>query len=171
MHRSVFEARRSRVSADFAGVRAAQHRLASLARGFAEGCAARGVAIVGQPATRFTPAPTPARLISCVRKSYPLEIDYALAGMVTGAAVLGSFIGAAAAGMVPQDVLRRGFAWFVVVMAVFLLAQELPRAFGYDVALATDWPWIVGLLALPLVGGGVDLTRMSVRARQTATAS
>lgn len=90
-----------------------------------------------------------------------VEIDYALAGMVTGAAVLGSFVGAAAAQKVPQDVLRRGFAWFVVVMAVFLLAQEVPRAFGVEVSLGRDWPWIVGLLVLPLVGGIVDLARMS----------
>ncbi|MAQ17084.1 MAG: hypothetical protein CMN30_20105 [Sandaracinus sp.] len=90
-----------------------------------------------------------------------VEIDYALAGMVTGAAIVGSFIGAAAAGRVPQDLLRRGFAWFVVVMAVFLLAQELPRAFGYDVSLAVDWPWIVGLLVLPVIGGITDLVRMS----------
>ena len=92
-----------------------------------------------------------------------VELDYALAGMVTGAAIVGSFIGAAAAGRVPQDMLRRGFAWFVVVMAVFLLAQELPRAFGYDVALGSDWPWVVGLLVLPLVGGVVDLVRMNAQ--------
>lgn len=95
------------------------------------------------------------------------HIDYALAGMVTGAAIVGSFIGAAAAGRVPQDLLRRGFAWFVVVMAVFLLAQELPRALGYDVALGADWPWIVGLLVLPLVAGVADLVRMHA---QTAPA-
>lgn len=90
-----------------------------------------------------------------------VEIDYALAGMVTAAAIVGSFIGAAAAGKVPQDVLRRGFAWFVVVMAVFLLAQELPRAFGAEVSLNADWPWIVGLLVAPLVAGVADLIRMA----------
>ena len=99
-----------------------------------------------------------------------VEIDYGLAGMVTGAAIAGSFVGAAAAQKVPQDVLRRGFAWFVVVMAVFLLAQELPRAFGMDVSLASDWPWIVGLLTLPLVVGVVDLARMSARRGVPATA-
>ncbi len=99
-----------------------------------------------------------------------VEIDYALAGMVTGAAILGSFVGAALAQKVPQDVLRRGFAWFVVVMAVFLLAQELPRAFGVEVSLGVDWPWIVGLLVLPLFGGVVDLVRMSNR-RQVAAAA
>ena len=44
---------------------------------------------------------------------------------------------------------------------VFLLAQELPRAFGYDVSLAVDWSWIVGLLVLPVIGGITDLVRMS----------
>ena len=100
-----------------------------------------------------------------------VEIDFALAGMVTGAAILGSFVGAALAGKVPQDVLRRGFAWFVLVMAVFLLAQELPRAFGHSVELAADWPWILGLLALPLAGGIVDLALMTSRQRAAAAAS
>ncbi len=89
-----------------------------------------------------------------------IEIDYGLAAMITVAAILGSFGGAALAGRVPQDLLRRGFAWFVVVMAVFLLAQEVPRAAGYDVALARDWPWVFGLVLVPLVAGIIDLARM-----------
>ncbi len=89
-----------------------------------------------------------------------IELDYGLAAMVTVAAIAGSFGGAALAGRIPQDLLRRGFAWFVVVMAVFLLAKEGPRAFGYDVQLANDWPWIFGLVLLPLVAGIVDLVRM-----------
>jgi uncharacterized membrane protein YfcA len=73
-------------------------------------------------------------------------IDLGLAGLVTGAAVLGSFAGAALSARIAPDRLRRLFAWFVVVMAVFLLAQEVPRAFGLAVSLATDWPWIAALV-------------------------
>lgn len=91
-----------------------------------------------------------------------IDLDLDLAAMVTVAAIVGSFGGAALAGRIPQDLLRRGFAWFVVVMAVFLLAQEIPRALGYDVALANDWPWVFGLVLLPLVVGVVDLVRMQM---------
>ena len=43
---------------------------------------------------------------------------------------MGSVFGAKAAGVVPQEKLRRVFGWFVVVMGVFMLAQEVPRIFG-----------------------------------------
>lgn len=88
------------------------------------------------------------------------QIDFALAGMVTTAAIIGSVGGAAIAGRVRQDVLRRGFAWFVVVMAVFLLSQEIPRAAGVDVTLGQDWPWVLGLSVLPMIAAAVDLARM-----------
>lgn len=88
------------------------------------------------------------------------QVDFALAGMVTAAAIVGSVGGAAIAGRVRQDLLRRGFAWFVVVMAVFLLSQEIPRAAGVDVALGEDWPWVLGLSALAAVFAAIDLGRM-----------
>jgi hypothetical protein len=100
-------------------------------------------------------------------------IDLGLAGMVTAAAVVGSFGGAALAGRIRPDVLRRGFAWFVVVMAVFLLAQELPRAFGREVVLAQDWPWVLGAAAVPLLAGALDLARLvrRVPAQEPAVAT
>jgi uncharacterized membrane protein YfcA len=94
-----------------------------------------------------------------------VSVDWPLAALVTSAAVVGSFGGAALAGRMPQDMLRRAFAWFVVTMAVFVLFQELPRAFGVTVDLATAWPWILGAAAVPLVLAIVDLAR---RARQEA---
>jgi uncharacterized protein len=88
-----------------------------------------------------------------------IELDLGLAAWVTAAAVGGSFAGAALAGKVPQDLLRRGFAWFVVMMAVFLLLQEVPRALGRDVQLAHDWPWVLGLSLVPVGAAAVDLAR------------
>ena len=44
-----------------------------------------------------------------------VPVDWTLALAVTGAAIVGSFGGAALAGRVPQEALRKGFAWFVVV--------------------------------------------------------
>lgn len=57
-----------------------------------------------------------------------VQIDWSLALMVTAAAVVGSLIGSRFAGRIPQDTLRKAFGWFVVVMGVFVLGQQLPRA-------------------------------------------
>jgi uncharacterized membrane protein YfcA len=57
-----------------------------------------------------------------------VEIDWRLALIVTAAAVVGSLIGGRLAGRIPQDALRKAFGWFVVVMGVFVLAQQLDTA-------------------------------------------
>lgn len=86
-------------------------------------------------------------------------IDVSIAGAVTVAAIAGSVGGAAIAGRMPAAMLRKAFAWFVLVMAVFLLGQEVPRAFGHPLAVARDWPWMLGALAAAVVGGVVALVR------------
>lgn len=88
-----------------------------------------------------------------------VSVDWPLAALVTLAAVIGSVGGGALAGRVPQALLRRGFAWFVVVMAVFILFQEIPRALGAPLDLATAWPLVLGASAVPAVLAAVDLTR------------
>ncbi|MEU7518058.1 sulfite exporter TauE/SafE family protein, partial [Streptomyces sp. NPDC042898] len=57
-----------------------------------------------------------------------VSIDWGIALTVTVAAVAGSLIGARLAGRIPQDALRKFFGWFVVVMGVFVLAQQLDSA-------------------------------------------
>ncbi|MFB7282689.1 sulfite exporter TauE/SafE family protein [Streptomyces hydrogenans] len=54
-----------------------------------------------------------------------VSLDWGLALTVTAAAVLGSLAGARLAGRIPQQVLRKAFGWFVVVMGVFVLTQQL----------------------------------------------
>jgi len=54
-----------------------------------------------------------------------VHIDWPVTPAVTGAAVLGSFAGGALAGKVPPAALRKGFGVFVLVMAAFVLFQEL----------------------------------------------
>ncbi|MEV7372284.1 sulfite exporter TauE/SafE family protein [Streptomyces sp. NPDC090301] len=57
-----------------------------------------------------------------------VTIDWGLALTVTGAAVIGSTAGARLAGRIAQDTLRTAFGWFVVLMGVLVLAQQLPPA-------------------------------------------
>jgi hypothetical protein len=53
------------------------------------------------------------------------RLDYGLAAALSTAAVVGSFIGRRLGQGVPHDRLRRGFAGFVVLMAGFVLCQQL----------------------------------------------
>lgn len=57
-----------------------------------------------------------------------VTVDLELAAMVSASAVTGSLFGSALAKRVAADTLRRGFAVFVLVMAVFVLYQQIPRA-------------------------------------------
>lgn len=54
-----------------------------------------------------------------------VSIDLKLALMVSGAAVVGSIGGGMLATRIPPDALRRGFAAFVLVMAGFVLYQQI----------------------------------------------
>lgn len=57
-------------------------------------------------------------------------IPWDVAGMVTAAAVAGSFVGARWAGRLEEQTLRKAFGLFVVVMGLFVLVKELPKVFG-----------------------------------------
>ena len=52
-------------------------------------------------------------------------IPWRLAGLATVAAVVGSLFGTAFAGRVKPETLRRGFAWFVLAMAAFMVFKQL----------------------------------------------
>lgn len=54
-----------------------------------------------------------------------VTIDVPLTAAVTAAAVVGSLAGGALADRLPQETLRKGFALFVLVLAVFQIWQEL----------------------------------------------
>jgi uncharacterized membrane protein YfcA len=55
-----------------------------------------------------------------------VNIDWTVAVLVTVMAVVGSLAGSRLAGRIPQDRLRKGFAWFVVAMGVFMLVKQVP---------------------------------------------
>jgi uncharacterized membrane protein YfcA len=59
-----------------------------------------------------------------------VPLDLHVVAIISGAAVIGSVAGGAISSRIPVGVLRTSFGWFVVAMALFILAQELP-AFGH----------------------------------------
>lgn len=59
-----------------------------------------------------------------------VSLDWTLVGGVTLAAILGSLLGSRLAGRIPENVLRKGFGVFVLVMGSFVLVQELPGIAG-----------------------------------------
>ena len=75
-----------------------------------------------------------------------VSLDWALVGGMTLAAVLGSLLGARAAGHLPERALRTGFGVFVLAMGALVLVQELPGAAGAVVG------GVVALLALLAAG-------------------
>lgn len=82
-----------------------------------------------------------------------VTVPWSVAGLVVTAAVAGSFLGARLVPLLPPEKLRKGFAWFVIVMAVFILGQEIPKFFGVPVTVATHWPWLLaGMSVPPLIG-------------------
>jgi len=80
-----------------------------------------------------------------------VTIPWETAGAVVAAAIVGSVIGGRLVSLIPADRLRKGLAWFVVVMAVFILGQEVPKLFGLTVTVATHWPWLLTAMAVPPV--------------------
>lgn len=55
-----------------------------------------------------------------------VELDWGLAAMVTGAAVVGSLIGGRLTSKIQPEQLRKAFGWFVLAMGAFVLVQETP---------------------------------------------
>lgn len=56
-----------------------------------------------------------------------VPISFRVLGVVSSVAVLGTFAGAFLARRSSPATLRRGFAWLVLGVAVFLLAEQVPR--------------------------------------------
>ncbi len=56
------------------------------------------------------------------------EINWSVTLIVTAGAVIGALIGSHMVGKIHPDKLRKGFGWFVLVMAVFVLSQQIGSA-------------------------------------------
>jgi hypothetical protein len=111
-----------------------------------------------------------------------VTIDWQLTGIVTAAAIVGSFGGAALAKKVPQESLRKGFAIFVLVMAVFLLGKQLqtfvnkaatpavPEATEHAAATVPSVPMVLPSPAsIPAGAAGDAIRRGRLIAEQTST--
>jgi uncharacterized protein len=61
-----------------------------------------------------------------------LSFDWSVLGLVTALGVAGSFAGNRLGTRVPQAALQRGFAYFLVVMGIYILSRSLPTALGYS---------------------------------------
>lgn len=91
-----------------------------------------------------------------------VRIDWGVALAVTAAAVVGAVIGERLSGRVHADDLRRGFGWFVVVMGVFVLGQELERLLAEPSRLMTG---LILLAALAVGATAWLITRLLGRRR------
>ena len=59
-----------------------------------------------------------------------LALDWPTLFLVTGLGIVGSFAGAKMARRMPQDKLKRGFGYFLILMGIYILARSAPEAFG-----------------------------------------
>ena len=66
------------------------------------------------------------------------SMDWRLAAMVTGAAVVGSLIGGLLLPHVQPETLRKAFGWFVLAMAALVLAREANLWLGAAVAIVAS---------------------------------
>ena len=56
-----------------------------------------------------------------------LELDWNTLLLVTGLGIVGSFAGAKIASRMPQEKLKKGFGFFLVVMGIYILARSVPQ--------------------------------------------
>lgn len=84
-----------------------------------------------------------------------VSVPWALAGSVALAATLGAVAGQLLGARLDEAKLRRGFAAFVVVMAVFVLSRQLPLAVrdssAFQALFVQRWPFWIGGAAVALV--------------------
>jgi len=81
------------------------------------------------------------------------EFDWPVTLIITGAAIVGALIGSAIVGRVHPDKLRKAFGYFVLVMAVFILSQQIGYAvLDYaDDSLLNAVEVVIGALAIVAV--------------------
>lgn len=81
------------------------------------------------------------------------KIDWSVTLIITAAAVVGALIGSVVVGRLHPDKLRKAFGYFVLVMAVFILSQQI----GYAVLDYARSGWVQ---ALEVVAGGLAIVAL-----------
>lgn len=56
-----------------------------------------------------------------------LQVDWQVIGVFTAIGTLGTFVGRRIATRMPQETLKRAFAWFLIPIGVFILWQNIPQ--------------------------------------------
>lgn len=79
-----------------------------------------------------------------------VQLPWALTGAVLVAAMTGSLVGGRLSGRVSPATLRRGFAFFVLATATFLLVAQAPGPVLTLLAQAGTWPWLVAVTGVGL---------------------
>lgn len=82
-----------------------------------------------------------------------VSINWQVTLLVTAGAIVGAFIGSAIAGRVHPDGLRKAFGWFVFVMAIVILIQEI----GADVIAFGTASVLQGLMVVGALGAVMSL--------------
>lgn len=59
-----------------------------------------------------------------------LSLDWQTLLLVTALGIAGSFAGSYFAKLLPQDKLKTGFGYFLIIMGIYILAQSLPAIFS-----------------------------------------
>ena len=98
-----------------------------------------------------------------------VHIDWSLGAALTAAAVVGALIGAQFAGRVNPETLRKGFGWFVLIMASVILGEEIHPALGITGAAVT---LVAGAMTFACSHyAACPLRRLSRRSPTTAAAA
>lgn len=93
-----------------------------------------------------------------------VALPWGLTGAVLASAVAGSFLGGRLLALLSPATVRKGFAWFVLGTATFMVAAQLPPSVREQarplLAWVGAWPWWVGVAVLV---GGVPLALLRWR--------
>lgn len=81
----------------------------------------------------------------------------------------GSILGGWATSKISAARLQGLFGWFIVVMAMFILGQEVPRALGHHVELVAHWPWLLAAVVATTALAIIVSTRSRVASTPAAS--
>jgi len=65
-----------------------------------------------------------------VLETHSLSLDWNLLAIVIITGVIGSICGQTLATKLPQQILRKGFSFFLLIMAVFIIYKSTLKLFG-----------------------------------------